>query len=62
SEEIFYFFFFIIPCIYLFFAVKRVYHSSWSGALIPGLILSLSYWILSLAWVIGTVFEAALRV
>ena len=62
SEEIFYFSFFILPCIYLLFAVKRVYHISWSWSLIPAFILSLSYWFLALIWVIGTVFISALRV
>jgi Protein of unknown function (DUF3667) len=62
STGIFYFFFFIVPCFYLLFAIKKVYHRNWLSVLPAAFILSVSYWFLSLVWVVGTVFIAALRV
>jgi uncharacterized protein DUF3667 len=54
--------YFIVPCIYLLLAIKRVYHLKWIYAFISGTIMSLVYWVLLIAWTIGIIISAALRV
>lgn len=55
-------FLFFLPCIYLFIAVKKVYHSRWIGSLLSSTLLSFAYWILLFLWAYGTVVAGALRV
>lgn len=61
SDMFLFFFLYILPCIYLFIAIKRVYHRTILGALLASGFLSFSYWCLITLWVIGTVLLSAVR-
>lgn len=50
---------FVIPSVYLFFAIKRVYHKRWSTAIFSCFFLSLSYIFLIALWIIGTIVISA---
>lgn len=54
-------FLYIIPGIYLFLSVKRVYHKSFLGALIASGFMTISYGILVTIWIIGSVIISAYR-
>jgi len=54
-------FLYIIPGIYLFLSVKRVYHKSFLGALIASGFMTISYGILVTIWIIGSVMISAYR-
>ena len=56
------YFLFLIPCIYLFFAVKKVYHSRWIWAVFTSVFLSFAYWVMLFLWSFGTIIVGALRV
>lgn len=54
-------FWYFIPGIYLFFALKRVYHKTLWKAVIASGFLTLSFWILQTIWIFGTIFLSAYR-
>jgi hypothetical protein len=62
EPDILNFFVFIFPCIYLFFAVKKVYHQRWIWSVFTSALLSFAYWILLFLWAYGTMVVGALRV
>lgn len=61
SDYSIYIFMFFIPGIYLFIAVKRVYHESLLPSLFASSFMTFSYWILVTIWMLGTVFLSAYR-
>ena len=50
---------FIVPSVYLFIALKNVYHQKWINALVPAVFLSVSYMILIFIWILGTITISA---
>ncbi|MBL8015934.1 MAG: hypothetical protein JNK43_01585, partial [Ignavibacteria bacterium] len=54
-------FVYLFPGLYLFLAIKRVYHRTLWKAAIAGMFLTFSYWMLVTLWIIGTVFISAYR-
>jgi hypothetical protein len=57
--EVVLFFIYIIPSVYLFFAIKRVYHKSSWKALITASFFSFTYGILITIWILGTIYLSA---
>jgi hypothetical protein len=55
-------FLFFIPCIYLFLAIKKVYHIKWIGAIVSTAVLSFAYWIMLFLWSYSVIMIGALRV
>jgi len=55
------FFLFLIPCVYLFIAIKKVYHIRWIWSVLTSALLSLAYIILLTIWSYGIIMVAALR-
>ena len=54
-------FLYLIPGVYLFAAVRNVYHKTIWKALISSGFLTLSYWFLITVWIMGTIFISALK-
>ena len=54
-------FIYLVPGVYLFLAIKRVYHRTLWKAVIAGMFLTFSYWLLVTGWVIGTILLSAVR-
>jgi hypothetical protein len=54
------FFIYVIPAIYLFFALKTVYHKTIWKALLVCSFLTVNYWILVTVWIMGTMFISAM--
>lgn len=52
---------YLIPGIYLFIALKKVYHKTVWKALLVSAFMTFSFWILITIWIIGTVFLSAIR-
>jgi hypothetical protein len=61
SEFFLLFFLYVLPGIYLFIALKAVYHKRVWTALITSGFLTFSYWCLITMWIIGTVLISAIR-
>jgi len=57
--DLFNFIVFFLPCIYLLFSVKRVYHTKWIYAVISAAIMSLIYVVLIAIWAISVIAIAA---
>jgi len=53
-------FLFFLPPVYLFFSVKRVYHTKWLNSVIPAMFLTFVYWVLLASWALGLIFLASL--
>lgn len=54
-------FLYFVPGIYLFIAVKKVYHKTlWKAALVS-MFMTFSYWLLITGWMVGTVLISAYR-
>lgn len=61
SDFFLFFFIYILPGIYLFIALKNVYHKRiWTALLVSGF-MTFCYWFLVTAWMMGTVFISAIR-
>ena len=53
-------FIYVIPIIYLFLALKTVYHKKIWKAMVACSFLAINYWILVTVWIMGTVFISAM--
>ncbi len=54
-------FIYLVPGVYLFLAIRRVYHRTLWKAVLTGMFLTFSYWMLVTMWVIGTILLSAVR-
>ncbi|MCX7877773.1 MAG: hypothetical protein N2510_03930, partial [Ignavibacteria bacterium] len=54
NTDLIFFAIFVIPSVYLFLAIKKVYHRRWSTAIITSFFLSVIYIFLIFIWIIGT--------
>lgn len=52
---------YFIPCIYLFAALRRVYHKTLWKAVLVSMFMTMSYCILITMWIFGTVILSAVR-
>lgn len=59
-KDILIIFLFILPVIYLSFALKKVYHTKWLNALFPAAFISIVFWVLLIIWFYGLLTAGAL--
>ncbi|MCC6866370.1 MAG: DUF3667 domain-containing protein [Ignavibacteria bacterium] len=52
-------FFYMVPGVYLFFAVKKVYHKTFWKAILVSLFMTFSFWFLLTSWIFFTIFASA---
>lgn len=61
GETFIFAFLYIVPGTYLFISVRRVYHKTLLKAFLASVFMTISYWILITAWMIGTMLISAYR-
>jgi hypothetical protein len=60
GEPAVFFFWYFLPCLYLFAALWRVYHKTLWKAILVSMFMTMSYCILITIWIFGTVYLSAI--